>query len=82
MKTKKLKTEKLSFKGITTALSRNELREVMAGGCSSQPGGPGGSGSCDSYLNPCSQPFAVECCPGVQCIGGNPSDNQFGFCAS
>ena len=77
-----MKREKLTLKGVKTVLNREELREIMAGGCGKPPGGPGGGGSCDSYLNPSSQPFALQCCPGVKCIGGEAGDDQFGYCAS
>jgi len=62
-----MKREKLTLKGVKTVLNREELREIMAGGCSS-----GGGGNCAGYNSGCgnSGPIpVVACCSGL-CLDG------------
>ena len=64
----KMKREKLSLSGIKNALSRAELKNIMAG---SGPGGGGGGGSCAGPGQSCGFIMGVpgnpSCCPGLNC---------------
>ena len=43
--------KKLTFKNISTVLSRPEMKEIMAGSSSGGGGGGGGGGLCDGTVN-------------------------------
>ncbi|CAN5453945.1 hypothetical protein BH09BAC6_BH09BAC6_01130 [soil metagenome] len=72
-----MKTEKLSFKSIKNAMSRSEMRKVMAG---SGPGGGGSGGACSTTT--CGFIMGVpgnpSCCIGLHCYFNTSGYN---YCA-
>jgi len=66
-----MKKEKLNLKGIRNVLSRNELKEIMAGS-------GGGGGACDE--RPCMG--TVYICYDVMCVGARRiSCSHSGICS-
>ena len=72
-----MKTQKLSLKSVKNALSRAEMRNIMAG--SGGGGGGGGGGNCTTgqcaFIYPIIQ---TPCCAGLSC---QPGAQGSGYCA-
>jgi len=66
-----MKKTKLNLKNVKNALSRAELKNIMAGS---------GGGGCRSYLNPCFNDGHLQCCPGAICFFGGPNQG-IGYCS-
>lgn len=64
---KHMKKEKLSLNGVKSALSRAEMKKIMAGS----------GGTCAGYEQTCGAPGQPggnfpPCCPGFTCVGEEP----------
>lgn len=65
-----MKTKSLSFDGIKNALSRKELKEIMAGSGTGGGGGSGGGGGCPIACAPnCDSIVVISCRTSSQILG-------------
>ena len=65
-----MKTKSLSFESIKNALSREELKEIMAGSGSGGGGGGGGGGGCPIPCAPnCDTIVELSCRTSTQILG-------------